>query len=100
MASITADFFLLLIISLPNKTQIKEEAGDLYIMLPDPLKIDAVLGTSKWMLRKAGEEASEKQPSNHIEIVAPTGALGNTSGPITTASSSGSCSVANRNLDW
>ena len=75
--------------------QIKEEDGNLYIKLPEPSEIDAVLGTSKWMLRKAREEANEKLPSNHIEIVAPiTG-----SGPVTEASAE-FCLTANRNLDW
>ncbi|KAF8901644.1 NADPH nitrite reductase [Gymnopilus junonius] len=74
--------------------EIREEAGNLYIKLPEPTEMDAILGTSKWMLRKAGEETIERGPSHHIEIVAPT------SGPITSALSSGSCLASNKNLDW
>ncbi|KDR83434.1 hypothetical protein GALMADRAFT_235573 [Galerina marginata CBS 339.88] len=78
--------------------EVKEENGDLFIKLPEPLAIDAVLGTSKWMVRQAVQESVNKSPSSRVEIVAPSqAAVVDSTIP---ASDGVSCLSANRNLDW
>ncbi|GLB33513.1 putative BFD-like [2Fe-2S] binding domain containing protein [Lyophyllum shimeji] len=53
--------------------EVKEENGEIFLKLPEPILLDEVLGTAKWMIRKATEEV-ESFGSKHVEIVGPTAA--------------------------
>ncbi|KAF9569383.1 nitrite reductase NiiA [Agrocybe pediades] len=82
--------------------EIKEDNGDILLKLPDPRAIDDVLGTSKWMLKKARGEIFEKNASSHIEIVAPNVPESENS-PLTNITSLAggfSCLAGNKNLEW
>ncbi|KAF8165052.1 NADPH nitrite reductase [Crassisporium funariophilum] len=82
--------------------EVKLDEGDVYLKLPEPKSIDAVLGTSKWMVKQAKEEALELGSNGRIEIVAPSaenedpGAVP----PITSACIGVSCATVNKDLDW
>ncbi|GAA5924803.1 hypothetical protein JCM10213_000447 [Rhodosporidiobolus nylandii] len=52
---------------------VKEEDGDLLVQLPPPDELDALIGSAKWMVRKAHAEAYGRAPATTIEIVGPTG---------------------------
>lgn len=53
--------------------EVKAEAGDLFLRLPPPEELDALIGSSKWMVRKATAELMDRVPSGEtkIEIVGP-----------------------------
>lgn len=53
--------------------EVKEEKNEILLKLPEPKLIDEVLGTAKWMVRKATREVKVLE-SKHIEIVGPTSA--------------------------
>ncbi|GAA5939388.1 uncharacterized protein JCM15063_004507 [Sporobolomyces koalae] len=52
---------------------VKEEDGDLLIQLPPIAELDALIGSSKWMVRKATAAVKEKNPTSSLEIVGPDG---------------------------
>ncbi|GAA5857736.1 hypothetical protein JCM1840_000889 [Sporobolomyces johnsonii] len=52
---------------------VKEADGDLLVQVPPPDELDALIGSSKWMVRKATAEALGKNAATSIEIVGPTG---------------------------
>ncbi|GAA5999895.1 hypothetical protein JCM10207_005960 [Rhodosporidiobolus poonsookiae] len=52
---------------------VKEENGSLLVQLPPPDELDALIGSSKWMVRKAHAEAYGRAPATSIEIVGPSG---------------------------
>ncbi|GAA5872094.1 hypothetical protein JCM8547_003101 [Rhodosporidiobolus lusitaniae] len=52
---------------------VREENGDLLVQLPPGEELDALIGSSKWMVRKAHAEAYGRAPATSIEIVGPTG---------------------------
>ena len=63
---------------------VKREGDDLLLLLPEPDALDAVIGTSKWMVRQATAELIDKgaEETSAVEIVGPTeetGACGGTS---------------------
>ncbi|KZT30290.1 nitrite reductase [Neolentinus lepideus HHB14362 ss-1] len=47
---------------------VKEENGKLSLLLPQPDELDAVIGTSKWMVRKATAEVVERGGGDALEI--------------------------------
>ncbi|CAE6540498.1 unnamed protein product [Rhizoctonia solani] len=51
----------------------KEEEGVISVLLPDCDALDAVIGTSKWMIRQATAEAYGKGSAGMIEIIGPDG---------------------------
>ena len=52
--------------------KVKEEDGNLAFWLPEPEKLDEVLGTSKWMIRQATKELEALTAgSDRIEVVGP-----------------------------
>ncbi|KAB5593146.1 Nitrite reductase (NAD(P)H) large subunit [Ceratobasidium theobromae] len=51
----------------------KEEDGVISVLLPEPDALDAVIGTSKWMVRQATAEAYGKGSAGMIEITGPDG---------------------------
>jgi len=57
------------------------ENGDVLLKLPPKNALDAVLGTSKWMIRKAQEEmnflAGGEEQGHGIEIAGPTAVVEN-----------------------
>ena len=48
----------------------KAEGDDILLLLPEPSALDAVIGTSKWMVRQATREIEERGGES-IEIVGP-----------------------------
>ncbi|GAA5967842.1 hypothetical protein JCM11641_005783 [Rhodosporidiobolus odoratus] len=52
---------------------VKEENGDILVQLPPPDELDAFIGSSKWMVKKATADAYGRAPATAIEIVGPTG---------------------------
>ena len=75
--------------------QAKEENGGIFVKLPDPEAIDAVLGTRKWMVK---QETREPMLSHHVEIVAPQA---DTEKPaLMQENLVQSCMAGNKNLDW
>ncbi|GAA5820635.1 hypothetical protein JCM11251_003086 [Rhodosporidiobolus azoricus] len=52
---------------------VKEEGGDLLVQVPPPDELDALIGSSKWMVKKATADAFGRAPATGIEIVGPTG---------------------------
>jgi len=54
----------------------KEENGDVLLLLPPSDALDAVLGTSKWMIRKAEEESQAiATGTSGVSIAGPTPAV-------------------------
>lgn len=53
--------------------QLDDASGDISLLLPDAEELDAILGTSKWMLTQASAEALGRGASGRLEIVAPGG---------------------------
>ncbi|BGO91811.1 hypothetical protein NBRC10512_007608 [Rhodotorula toruloides] len=52
---------------------VKEENSDLLVQVPPPDELDALIGSSKWMVRKATAEAFGRNAATAIEIVGPSG---------------------------
>ena len=54
---------------------VKTEGDDLLLLLPEPSDLDAVIGTSKWMVRQAEAEVLHKmegvEEASAVEIVGP-----------------------------
>ncbi|KAI6107610.1 hypothetical protein EDD17DRAFT_629483 [Pisolithus thermaeus] len=76
---------------------IKKEGDDLQVLLPEPEELDAVIGTSKWMVKQATAEVIARGGGQGIEIAAEH--LG---GPPTAATGAG-CnggSCGDSTLDW
>ncbi|KAG1716819.1 hypothetical protein ID866_341 [Astraeus odoratus] len=75
---------------------IKQEGDDLLVLLPESEELDAVIGTSKWMVKQATAEVVSRGGGQNIEIAT-------LSGEDTTASgcsgTEGSCN-GNSTLDW
>jgi len=47
---------------------IKQEDDSLLVLLPEPEELDAVIGTSKWMVKQATAEVMSRRGGNGIEI--------------------------------
>lgn len=53
---------------------VKEESGDIHLLLPEPDDLDEVLGTEKWIVRAATSELYQRtQAATQIELVGPDG---------------------------
>jgi nitrite reductase (NAD(P)H) len=75
----------------------KEEEGVIYVLLPEPDALDAVLGTSKWMVRQATAEAYGKGSAGMIEITGPDGRV---APEIAKASCSAGSTCGDSKLEW
>ncbi|KAI6043894.1 hypothetical protein EDC04DRAFT_2599764 [Pisolithus marmoratus] len=49
---------------------IRQEGNDLQVLLPEPEELDAVIGTSKWMIKQATAEVISRGGGQGIEIAA------------------------------
>lgn len=50
---------------------VKEVAGNLLLLLPPPDDLDAIIGSSKWMVKQATAEIFGRNSASAIEIVGP-----------------------------
>ncbi|QRV85667.1 nitrite reductase (NAD(P)H) large subunit [Ceratobasidium sp. AG-Ba] len=76
----------------------KEEGGQILVLLPGPDELDAVIGTSKWMVRQATAEAYGKGSAGMIEIVGPDGRIAPESAQA--ACGGGESGCGNSKLEW
>ncbi|KAG9119852.1 hypothetical protein FRC07_004917 [Ceratobasidium sp. 392] len=76
----------------------KEEEGQIFVSLPNPDELDAVIGTSKWMVRQATAEAYGKGSAGMIEIVGPDGRVAPESAKA--ACGGGQSGCGNSRLEW
>ncbi|KAI0329154.1 nitrite reductase [Cubamyces sp. BRFM 1775] len=51
---------------------VRTEGDDLLLLLPNQNELDAVIGTSKWMVRQATQQILSEAPHAAVEIVGPT----------------------------
>ncbi|KAG1776329.1 hypothetical protein EV702DRAFT_1179952 [Suillus placidus] len=77
---------------------VKQEGDDLLVLLPDSDNLDAVIGTSKWMVKQASAELTARGGGEGIEI-AGVGVGLSESGSACSGGRS-SCSGGNAPLDW
>jgi len=77
---------------------VKQEGDNLLVLLPDSDKLDAAIGTSKWMVKQAAAELVSRGGGEGIEIagvgIDPTESTSACSG------GGGSCGGGNASLDW
>ncbi|KAF8599087.1 nitrite reductase [Ceratobasidium sp. AG-I] len=76
----------------------KEEDGQIFVLLPEPDALDAVIGTSKWMIRQATAEAYGKGSAGMIEIVGPDGRVAPEIAKASCADGSSGC--GDSKLEW
>ncbi|KAH9947040.1 nitrite reductase [Amylocystis lapponica] len=69
---------------------VRAEGEDLFLLLPEIDELDAVIGTSKWMVRQATAELIDKGSEGGVEIV----------GPTEEASCAGESACGDKKLDW
>lgn len=50
---------------------VKEEGEDLFLLLPEEQELDAILGTSKWIVKAATAESLGRNQATQIEIEGP-----------------------------
>lgn len=74
----------------------KQEGDDLLVLLPDSDKLDAAIGTSKWMIKQATAELASRGGGEGIEIA------GVGVGPTESACSGGGslCGGGSASLEW
>lgn len=77
---------------------VKQEGDNLFVLLPDSDSLDAVIGTSKWMVRQASAELASRGGGEGIEI-AGVGIGLSESGSACSGGRS-ACSGGNASLDW
>ncbi|KAI0364905.1 nitrite reductase [Pilatotrama ljubarskyi] len=75
--------------------QVKADGEDLLLLLPEEGDLDAVIGTSRWMVRQAEAEVRGRTADASVEIVSPPEA---SIGQETTVWNGSSCSGPD--LDW
>jgi len=76
---------------------IKQENDDLFVLLPEPEELDAVIGTSKWMVKQATAEVASRGGGQGIEIATVDGPP---TADATDAGCSGSSCGGNSALEW
>lgn len=77
----------------------KRDGDDLLVLLPEPEELDAVIGTSKWMVKQATAEVMSRGGGQGVEIATvdgPPSADTTTSG----CSGAGSSCGGNSTLEW
>jgi len=75
---------------------VREQDGELLVLVPESDELDAVIGTSKWMVRQADIEMFGKSGASQVEIVGPGGRLALSTGE----SSCSSTVCGNSKLEW
>lgn len=70
---------------------------DVLIRLPDPEELDALIGTSKWMVRKATAELLDRASGGGVEIIGPDGVSMEGRSEDTVQSG---CGGTDKKLDW
>jgi len=80
---------------------IKRENDDLLVLLPETEELDAVIGTSKWMVKQATAEVVSRGGGQGIEIATMEGSESSTADTVTTGCSGtgGSCG-GHSALEW
>ncbi|KAK4702458.1 nitrite reductase (NAD(P)H), partial [Phenoliferia sp. Uapishka_3] len=79
----------------------KEEGGKILLRLPPPEDLDELIGSSKWMVRKATAEALGRNAATAIEIVGPSGEVDEDQKVAGTDCGDGSsCSTGANKLEW
>ena len=80
----------------------KESEGNLLVQLPPPDELDALIGSSQWMVKQATASALGRNAATKIEIVGPDGAIdedkkaaGNKCGDVESGNACGS-----NKLEW
>ncbi|KAG1902240.1 uncharacterized protein F5891DRAFT_1025513 [Suillus fuscotomentosus] len=76
---------------------VKQEGDNLLVLLPDSGNLDAVIGTSKWMVKQAAAEVSSRGGEG-IEIAGV--GMGTPESGSTCSGGQSSCSGGNASLDW
>ncbi|KAG1736104.1 uncharacterized protein EDB91DRAFT_1142842 [Suillus paluster] len=77
---------------------VKQEIDDLLVLLPDSDTLDAVIGTSKWMVKQASAELASRGGGEGIEIAGVDIGLSESGSACSGGKSS--CSGGNASLDW
>lgn len=77
---------------------VKQEGDDLLVLLPDSDKLDAVIGTSKWMIKQASAELASRGGGEGIEIVGAGPGLIESGSACSGGPSP--CNGGNASLDW
>ncbi len=79
---------------------VKIDGDDLLLLLPEPEDLDAVIGTSKWMVRQATAELIDRGATEEssVEIVGPTESVEAASVAVGEGFPGSSCSGGK--LDW
>ena len=73
----------------------REQDGEISLLLPTSDELDAVMGTSKWMITQSMAEAYGRGGAGQIEIIGPDGRL-----TVQSQSSCGGSSCGDKNLEW
>ncbi|GAA5984125.1 hypothetical protein JCM10908_006060 [Rhodotorula pacifica] len=79
---------------------VKEQDGDILVHVPPPAELDALIGSSKWMVRKATAEALGRNAATGIEIVGPTGEVDEDKKAAGTECGEADKSCGTHKLDW
>ncbi|GAA6022628.1 hypothetical protein JCM8202_005024 [Rhodotorula sphaerocarpa] len=77
-----------------------ERDGDLLVQVPPPDELDALIGSSKWMVRKATADALGRNAATAIEIVGPTGEVDEDKKAAGTECGQADKSCGTHKLDW
>lgn len=76
---------------------VKVEGDDLLVLLPEAEALDAVIGTSRWMIKQATAELIDRSAESGIEIVGPAQEVGEASG---CGTGEGAAGCGNSTLEW
>ncbi|KAJ8585502.1 nitrite reductase [Rhizopogon salebrosus TDB-379] len=77
---------------------VKQEGDNLLVLLPDSDKLDAAIGTSKWMVKQAAAELVSRGGGEGIEIAGV--GVGPTESTSACSGGGSSCGGGNASLDW
>ncbi|KAF8843892.1 nitrite reductase [Paxillus ammoniavirescens] len=79
---------------------VKQEGEDLLVLLPELEQLDAVIGTSKWMVKQATAEAISRGGGQSIEIAPLDDSPKQSNGSAACSGSGVSCGGGNPSLEW
>ena len=77
---------------------VREQDGELLVLLPPASELDSAIGTSKWMVRQATAEMFGRGGAGQIEIIGPDGRVAPKA--IESTCGGGGASCGNSKLDW
>ena len=75
----------------------REQDGEVLVLLPDSNDLDAVIGTSKWMVRQATAEVFGRGGAGQVEVVGPDGRVAIETGQSSCGAGSG---CVDPKLEW